>query len=76
VTVHNVFLGAAYENPAMREFLHVFLAELFKLLSEKKVVPNRWELVPEGGKLEGVPQGLLLLQGGKVSGKKLVARLH
>lgn len=57
---------------AHREFSVGLYAHITEYLASGKIIPNRVEVLPNG--LAGVVGGLELSFGGKVSGKKLVAR--
>jgi len=65
-----VALGTAYGNPAQELVLEKYLTEYEQLLTQGKLKPVEYEVLPKG--LDSVIDGFRLLLDKKVSGKKLV----
>jgi len=70
VKVQGVLLATVYGNPNERKFVSDTQRELSQLIQDGKVAPNLVQKV-DGG-LNGVKEGLQLLAGNKISGKKVV----
>jgi len=70
VTVHNVFVGAAFSKPDELKHVRSYYLEFAPLLESGKLVPN--QVHQQAGGLGKIVDGLKLLAANKVSAGKLV----